>query len=187
MKGIYLLLILNCFIAASCQNKQHSKNGETIYCDYENSVVDLGIGIAIWNYDCDRRIVIFNDSLLRNKVHVFNVCNSDVNEICPFFYKPDYGIYHFVVTKFSDQWYEILYNGDQKGYVQANLAFKFVYWDTLLKDYSAGIREKGQKTIYYVKNVSGDTVLVVEKGNNIVKTIKWKNNNQLLIDIALLE
>ena len=182
-----LLLLLHCFIFGSSQGKQHSKEVQIASCYYENNVVDLGVGIAMWNYDCDKNIIIFSDSLFKNEVYNFNVCNSAINEVCPFFYKPDYGIYHFVVTRLSCEWYEILYNNDKKGYIQANLLFKFVYWDTLLKDYSTGIRNKGQKTIYSVKDVSGDTISVVEKANGIVKTIKWKNKNQLLIEIALLE
>ncbi|HHT22356.1 MAG TPA: hypothetical protein GXZ87_03440 [Bacteroidales bacterium] len=182
-----LLLLLHCFILGSCQGKQHSKNVKLASCYYENNVIDLGVGIAMWNYDCDKNIIIFSDSLLKNEVYNFNICNNAINEICPFFYKPDYGIYHFVVTRLSDEWYEILYNNDKKGYIQANLIFKFVYWDTLLKDYSTGIREKKTGIIYSVKKVSEDTLLVVEKDNNIERVIKWRNKNQLLIDIALLE
>jgi len=185
--SLLLLLLLHCFVCTNCQNKRHAANEKLLSCNFENDVVDLGIGVAVWNYDCDKNVIIFNDTLLTKKIYDFNVCNSEYNGVCPLFYKPDYGIYHFVVTKLSKKWYEIIYNGDKKGYILTNSVFQFVDWPTFLKDYSTGIREKGQKTIYIVETVNGDMVSVVEEGSNIKKNVHWKNKNQLLIDIFLLE
>ncbi|MDR1876287.1 MAG: hypothetical protein LBQ84_01540 [Flavobacteriaceae bacterium] len=189
MKKISLfVLLLNCFICTNCQNKQHTANDKSNSCGFQNDdVIDLGIGIAVWDYDCDKNIVIFNDSLLTKKTYDFNVCNNNKNDVCPLFYKPDYGIYHFIVTKLSTKWYEIIYNADKKGYISANSVFQFVDWHTFLIDYSTGIREKGQKTIYSIQSVNGDIVSVVEEENNITNKLRWKDKNKLLIDIFSLE
>jgi hypothetical protein len=186
-------LLLNCFVCTNCQNRQHPANdkstqSDNFYCETQNDdVVDLGIGVAVWDYDCDKNIVIFGDTLLTKKIYDFNACNNDKNSVCPLFYKSDYGIYHFIVAKVATKWYEIIYNSDKKGYIPANSVFQFVNWNTFLVDYATGIREKGQKEIYSVKSVNGDTVFAVEEESNINKKLRWKDKNKLLIDIFLLE
>lgn len=141
----------------------------------------------MWSYDCEQDIVIYSDTILGEKAFEFNICNSDTSGVCPLFYKPDYGNYHFAVTQKSDKWYEIVYNTNQRGYLPANALFQFVGWDTFLKDYLTGIREKGKETIYTVETISGDSASVVEREGSTSKTIQWKTDNQLLIEILLLE
>src|SRR5687768_15406610 len=62
-------------------------------CSYENGVSDLGVGVII----APSIFEIFNDSLLTEKLSEINMY-EDAGKIsfCSMFYKPDYGIMHFV-------------------------------------------------------------------------------------------
>lgn len=186
--NLFILISLCCFVALACQSRHSGANEAAVSCGYENEVYDLGIGVAMWSYDCDQNLIIYSDTLFSNKVFDFNVCNDDTNVVCPLFYKPDYGIYHFAVIQNSDKWHEVVYNGDQRGYLPIDDSmFQFVDWDVFLKDYSAGIRKIGEETIYTVEEVSGDMVLVVEEAGTTRKTIQWRDKSQLLIEVLLLE
>lgn len=58
-------------------NNSQNINGTAnlLYCEFQNdNIIDLGIGIAVWNYDCNKNIIIYQDSLLKTKVYDFNVC-----------------------------------------------------------------------------------------------------------------
>ncbi|MDD3630621.1 MAG: hypothetical protein PHF55_06345 [Bacteroidales bacterium] len=171
-------------------NNSQNNNGtpNLLYCKFQNdSIIDLGIGIAVWNYDCNKNIIIYQDSLLKTKVYDFNVCKNDQNYPCPLFYKIDYGIYHFVVINFTKKWCKIIYNGNQYGYIAMDSTFEFVYWDKFLQKYSTGIREKRQNDIFNVNLVKDDTIYAINLVKNTKRNILWRKNNKLLIDIFLLE
>jgi hypothetical protein len=171
-------------------NNSQNINGTAnlLYCEFQNdNIIDLGIGIAVWNYDCNKNIIIYQDSLLKTKVYDFNVCKNDQIHPCPLFYKIDYGIYHFVVTNFTKKWCKIIYNGNQYGYIAMDSTFEFVYWDKFLQNYSTGIREKGQNDIFNVNIVKDDTIYAINLGKNTKGNILWRKNNKLLIDIFLLD
>jgi len=194
MKKIsFLILFLYCFVYVICQNKQSqvkniSPKPNTTSCKFQNdNVVDLGIGVAVWNYVCDKNIIIYSDIDLKNKIYDFNVCNNAQNAICPLFFKSDYGIFHFVVTMSSKKMYKIIYNDNKIGYISANSVFNFVNWNSFLVNYTTGIRVKGQNFIYKVKYVNGNLVSVVDEETNRQKKLIWKNKNKLLIDILLFE
>ena len=194
MKKInFLMLFLYCSVCLICQNKQSqekniSLKSITTSCKFQNdNVVDLGIGVAVWNYVCDKNIIIYSDIDLKNKICDFNVCNNKQNAICPLFFKPDYGIFHFVVTMSSKKMYRIIYNDNKVGYISAKSVFNFVNWNRFLVNDATGIRVKGQNSIYKVKSVNGDLVSVVDEETNGQKKLIWKNKNKLLIDILLLE
>lgn len=177
---LYTILVNN--------NKNNNEIANPINCEFQNdNIINLGIGIAVWSYDCSKNIVIYSDSLLNNPVYNFYLCKNIRNYPCPLFCKIDYGIYHFIVTDFTEKWCKIIYNGNQYGYIAMDSTFEFVYWDKFLLDYSTGIREKGHDDIFKVNLIKCDTIIAINLEKNTKKNILWRKNNKLLIDFFLLD
>ena len=112
---IWLILILSLsFSSISGQNRQPK---------------ELGIGLAIAknpysygnnSYPKD----IYTNSKLTEKIHT--------KKIFPFFYKPDYGLYHFICLEKNNKYYKILINDTEIGFIPNNKKYFFKTWETLL-------------------------------------------------------
>lgn len=90
---------------------------------------DLGIGFVIaenpYQYeDGSSPSNIYLDKKLSEKISNLSVA--------PFFMKPDYGLYHFICTNKTGNYYEIYVNEKQKAYVPNNSKYYFKSWDALL-------------------------------------------------------
>lgn len=53
-------------------------------------------------------------------------------EYSPFFFKPDYGLYHFVCLEKTDTYYKVLVNESEIGYFPSNAEFVFRTWESTL-------------------------------------------------------
>jgi len=94
---------------------------------------ELGIGFAIADNpylyeDMSHPKDIFTDSRLTTKIQT--------DKIFPFFYKPDYGLYHFICLEKNDEYYKILINDTEIGFIPNNQSYIFKSWETILMNAS---------------------------------------------------
>ena len=94
---------------------------------------ELGIGFAIaenpYLYeDMSHPKDIFTNKELTNRIQT--------NKIFPFFYKPDYGLYHFICLEKNSKYYKILLNDSEIGFIPNNENYIFKNWETILMNAS---------------------------------------------------
>ena len=106
-------------------------------CSYDNDVSTLGIGIVI----APEKFDIYDDSLLTSKsasYDIYNVDESKIN-ICPKFFKPDYGIMHFICIDSTEKAYKVLINYDESKYLPKTKTYVFKSWPDYINE-SYGVR-----------------------------------------------
>lgn len=90
---------------------------------------EIGIGFTIATNPYEFENLSAPKNLFKNKeldIHL----NS--NEIFPYFYKPDYGLYHFICLEKTNDYYKILINDNEIGYLPNDSNFYFKSWDIIL-------------------------------------------------------
>ncbi|MGB3074736.1 MAG: hypothetical protein WBB36_05425 [Chitinophagales bacterium] len=95
-------------------------------CSYDNQESSLGIGLII----APLKFEIFNDSLLKDKISSWDMYEdaSQIN-MCSKFFKPDYGIMHFVCIAKSEMAYKVLVNFSDVKYLPNTKNYHFKIWD----------------------------------------------------------
>lgn len=93
---------------------------------------ELGIGFVVatnpYQYeDGSHYKSFFTDKELRNRW---------TGSVSPFFYKPDYALYHFICLEKTDTYYKILINDMLTVYLPNDAAFYFKSWDMILMESS---------------------------------------------------
>ena len=122
---IWIILILSLSISVIYgQNKQPKK---------------LGIGFAVtvnpYLYEnMSHPKDIFSNSELTNKIQT--------NKIFPYFYKPDYGLYHFICLEKNSKYFKILINDSEIGFIPNNEKYIFKTWETILMSASVARIDK---------------------------------------------
>jgi hypothetical protein len=105
-------------------------------CSYDNQVSSLGIGLII----APQKFEIYNDSLLSNKIASWDMYEDESKiNICSKFFKPDYGIMHFVCIAKSEKAYKVLVNFSDVKYLPKTKKYEFKTWDEYISQ-SYGIR-----------------------------------------------
>ena len=95
-------------------------------CSYDNQVSTLGIGLVI----VPSKFEIYNDSLLSNKLLSFDMYEDEPKmNICPKFFKPDYGIMHFVCIEKTAKFYKVLVNYSDVKYLPKAHNYDFKTWE----------------------------------------------------------
>lgn len=156
-QSFYTIVILISFL--SCRQKQTSteKTIDTLQtiisedtieniktnpvgqnCTYENSISTLGVGLVI----APTTFEIFDDSLLTKNFSTINMY-EDENKInfCSFFYKPDYGIMHFVCIGENAKSYKILTGPFEHKFLPKRKEYEFKTWEKYILE-SFGVRRK---------------------------------------------
>ncbi|TXD53157.1 MULTISPECIES: hypothetical protein [unclassified Polaribacter] len=112
---IWIILILSLSISVIYgQNKQPKKSG-------------IGFAVAENPYlyeNLSHPKDIFSNNKLTNKIQT--------NKIFPYFYKPDYGLYHFICLEKNSKYYKILINNSEIGFIPNNEKYIFKTWETIL-------------------------------------------------------
>lgn len=114
MKHLITLLLTLFILTTSGQNKNPKK---------------MGVGFVISSNpyqfeDLSHSDELYNDpALTKKRTH---------ENVFPFFYKPDYGLYHFICLKKTAVYYEILVNDSEIAYIPNNMNFYFKTWDAIL-------------------------------------------------------
>lgn len=190
-----LILLSIPFLCCSCFYEREVQENETMeekveeisqsFCSYQDEST-IGIGLLLWNGDCDAELQLFDNSKLEHPKFQSSLCET-INGICPFFFKQDYGIFHFVVLEKLNDCYLVSYNGGKdQGYIPINPYQKFVTWNSFLKENVISVREKGNlENFYKIISVNGNSLKVKDE-NNVKKEIIWTANGKLLVRIILL-
>ncbi len=128
---------------------------DSIECSFDNEVLSLGEGIVI----VPEKFEIFNDSLLTDTFSAKNMYSDNCSGICSKFYKPDYGIMHFVCLRKTKNAYEIIVNQSEIKYFPKTTEYIFENWnDYIINSY--GIRRKKEQPLMQFPEESSDTLLV---------------------------
>lgn len=117
-------------------SKIQNKSFENKNCGYENEVSSLGIGLVIVPSKFD----IYSDSLLTVKYASWNMYrDEDKINICSKFFKPDYGIMHFVCIEKTEKAYKVLINYSEFKYLPRTTNYNLKTWEEYIMQ-SFGIR-----------------------------------------------
>lgn len=183
------------FLCCSCSYEQEQQQKEVAEkkndviaqsdCNYQDES-KIGIGLLIWDGNCDAELQLFDNSKLEHPKFQSNFCET-MSGICPLFFKQDYGIFHFVVLEKLDDCYLVSYNGGKdQGYIPISPYQKFVTWDSFLKEDVIAVREKGNlENSYKILSVKGNSLIVMDE-NSVKKEIIWTADGKLLVEISLL-
>ena len=206
-------------------------NKENHDCGFDNQVSSLGIGLVI----APPKFDVYDDSLLAVKYGSWDMYeNSDEIKFCSKFFKPDYGIMHFVCIGKTNKAYKILVNYSDIKYLPKTKDYNFKTWNEYLLQ-SYGIRRLTTETdgisvnfpLRILPNENADT-LIIPKGyemfcpmeikgdwvqvkydcfynednnphetepchnfidnckNSLTGWLRWRQENNLLIDIFLM-
>jgi hypothetical protein len=142
---------------------------------------ELGIGFVIpynpYQYEdgrhCDN---IFADKKLKIKANVL---------VQPFFYKPDYGLYHFICISKTDKYYEVLINNSMKGYLPNDDNFMFMSWGSLLINKSVE-RLTNNNPIYEEPSINGRILEYSCKPDRLKVEEVIEKNNEYWISVSFL-
>lgn len=147
-KPIFIFIMLIMFLACNSElkpvdvvedfkiNQNDSIKGTEENYSYDNEVINLGIGLII----VADTFELFEDSVLSKSYGSYDVYESDFNFYTKF-YKPDYGILHFVCLKKTNIFYQVLVNYSDTLYVENNSDNTFSNWSNYITQ-SYGIRRK---------------------------------------------
>ncbi len=114
MKYLVTLLLTLVIYAASGQNRTPK---------------EIGIGFVISSNPYQFENASHSDDLYTNP----GLTKKRIHEnVFPFFYKPDYGLYHFICLKKTTAYYEVLVNDTEIAYIPNNMNFYFKTWDAVL-------------------------------------------------------
>jgi len=83
----------------------------------------------------------------------------DIEKIAPFFHKPDYGLYHFICLEKTVEYYKILINKTEIGFIPNDSNYYFKTWDGLLLN----------------------STVVRNNRNNQIK-LEWTENSQTILN-----
>lgn len=114
MKYWIVISLLLLSISTTAQNKQPYQLG-------------IGFAIATDPYSIGFDSIpgnIYEDSLLTQQW-----TNA---EVYPFFFKPDYGLYHFICLEKTDSYYKVLVNDNESAFIPNDSNFCFKTWDLIL-------------------------------------------------------
>lgn len=205
MKNLSILILLISF--SSCLNKKGRDEAKELRrndikidaiknidnqkyindCEFLNNHNILGIGLMIWDFDCEDETVFYNDAFLKDIRGKYNFCGK-VDGICPLFYKPDYGIMHFVVTEINDLSYRLIINKSEYVYIKKTTNFEFKNWKDFFEKEEISVSNKdGNNILYDILSYDGDFLNVINSSNKETKKIKWRDGNRLLLNFHLLK
>ncbi|WP_439132079.1 hypothetical protein [Polaribacter sp.] len=128
-----------------------------------NQPIKLGIGFAIAENpylfeDMSHPNTIFTDSELTKRV--------ETKAINPFFYKPDYGLYHFICLEKTNDYYKVLINDSEIGYLPNNSNYIFKTWDAILL--SASVQRIDQQNFIRNSFKESDNAIILNNCKNEV-------------------
>lgn len=106
-------------------------------CSYANETSTLGIGLIL----APAQFTLFDDSLLTHKFADIDMYNDQeaLTQLCPKFFKPDYGIMHFVCVDSTETIYKVLTDSSSFKFMGNVSSAEFTTWENYILN-SFGIR-----------------------------------------------
>lgn len=93
-------------------------------CSYDNQVSSLGIGLII----TPSKFEIYNDSLLNDKFASWDMNQDEKKNLYSKFFKPEYGIMHFICIANNRKAYKVLVNYSEIKYLPKTKYYDFKTW-----------------------------------------------------------
>jgi hypothetical protein len=95
--------------------------------------IKLGLGIVAIKdtYDESKAVTIYKDKELNNKIEDFKLYGQ-LKNIWPHFFKPDYGLCYFVCLEKTKDYFRILINDKEEGFLKNDKDRYFKTWESLL-------------------------------------------------------
>jgi hypothetical protein len=167
--------------------------------EYQNNIDKIGIGVCSVQRE---KFQLYDDTLsLAYSVELYSPQYAGVQ---PFLFKPDYGIFYFVVLSKRGAYYEVLRNEWEHAFIPVNQTEKYVNWPDFLKstvavsnnnwDTNPAVKKKqadqpdtdfAPAETVEVSDVDGEWLYVLNE-NGQGTWIRWRKNDQLLVRILLL-
>ncbi len=99
----------------------------------EKNPVKLGLGIvAIGDtYDESKTIAVYKDKNLKNKIEDFKLY-GELKTVWPYYFKPDYGLCYFVCLEKTKDYFKVLINDKEEGFLKNERDKYFKTWESLL-------------------------------------------------------
>jgi hypothetical protein len=99
----------------------------------DSNPIKLGLGIVAIEdaYDGSKSVTIYSDKHLTTKTVDFKL-SGQLNNVSPFYFKPDYGLCYFVCLEKTNDYYKILINENEEGFLKNDGDRYFVSWESLL-------------------------------------------------------
>ncbi|RYU90065.1 hypothetical protein EWM62_11020 [Mucilaginibacter terrigena] len=128
-------------------------------------------------------VELFNDSLLTSRYIKVSMYGDNMNiaPVCPKFYKPDYGIMHFVCLSQTSKVYTVLNGKADVKYLPRVKGYDFITWEKYILS-SFGVKrttENGSRPVndqpLRISPGSADTV-VIPKGLEMFCPVKLKGD-----------
>jgi hypothetical protein len=195
--SIFILMIS---IACGIKNKPNESNTNTIdsssvvsssiksvpsvtqqeqLCNYDNQVSSLGVGLVI----APTTFEIYHDSLLKDKMASWDMYQDASNlNVCSKFFKPDYGIMHFVCIGITHKAYKVLVNFSDIKYLPKTKNYNFETWEEyILQSYGISRMERltgnvsTKHPLRINPNDKADT-LIIPNGHELFCPIEMKGD-----------
>ena len=99
----------------------------------ENNPIKLGIGIiAITDtYDESKIVTVYRDKDFNEKIEDFKLYGQ-LKRVWPYYFKPDYGLCSFVCLERTNEYFKILFNDKEEGFLKNDNEKYFKTWESVL-------------------------------------------------------
>jgi len=99
----------------------------------EKSPIKLGVGIVAIEdtYDTKKMVSIYKDKDLKNKLEDFKLYGQ-LKTVWPYYYKPDYGLCYFVCLEKTKDYFRVLINDKEEGFLKSDPEKYFKTWESVL-------------------------------------------------------
>jgi hypothetical protein len=135
-------------------------------------VSDLGIGLIL----APETFTLFNDSLLNEKFSTINVYGTEGINFCSMFYKPDYGIMHFVCTGQGEKFYKVLTGFSDYKFLPREPGYQFKSWqDYILQSFGVRRKEAVRQSFKETPN-DNSTEIAVPAGHELFCPMQIKGD-----------
>ena len=99
----------------------------------DKNPISLGLGIVALQdtYNESKVVTIYKDKNFSGKIEDFRLY-AQLKRIRPFAWKPDYGLCYFVCLEKTKDYYRILINNQEEGFLKNDSDTRFKTWESLL-------------------------------------------------------
>lgn len=99
----------------------------------EKKPIKLGLGIVAIDdtYDEAKTVSVFKDKDLKTKIEDFKLYGQ-LKNVWPYYFKPDYGLCYFVCLEKTKDYFKVLINDKEEGFLKNDRDKYFKTWESLL-------------------------------------------------------
>ena len=93
----------------------------------------LGLGIIAIDdtYDVSKTVTVYKDKTLKTKIEDFKLY-GELRSVWPYYFKPDYGLCYFVCLEKTKDYFKVLINDKEEGFLKNDRDKYFKTWESLL-------------------------------------------------------